>query len=166
MCSPGNPLKKLGKVAEAQPKSTYPCPRYWQSSQAKKLQSVRSLCSDGVERPDFEGDSSGGQSFCLWYLLYATSRSFWSKNFDWTVFEAQKELCMWIGFPQRSLGFLLLFGLWGLAECYQKCSVRLYYGFLSARINEYLVRYKFRKHWKNSGPNDGFAARSALRARF
>ena len=161
MCSPGNPLKKLGKVADAQPKSTYPCPRHWQSSQAKKLQSVRSLCSDGVERPDFEGDSSGGQSFGFWYLLYATSRSFWSKNFDWIILEAQKELCVWIGFPQRSLGFLLLFGLGGLAECYQKCSVRLYYEFLSARINEYVITLD----WKNSDSNDGFAARSALRAR-
>ena len=104
-----------------------------------KFQKTRSLRSDGVERPDFGSESSGGQSFGFWYLLYATSRSFWSKNFDWTVLEAQKELCVWIGFPQRSLGFLLLFGLWMLAECYQKCSVRLYYGFLSARINEYVI---------------------------
>ena len=85
-----------------------------------KLQKARSLRSDGVERPDFGSESSGGQSFGFWYLLYATSRSFWSKNFDWTVLEAQKELCVWIGFPQRFLGFLLLFGLWDLLNATSK----------------------------------------------
>ena len=77
-----------------------------------KLQKARSLRSDGVERPDFGSESSGDQSFGFWYLLYATSRSFWSKNFDWTVLEAQKELCVWM-IPSEIYGFSFAFLVFG-----------------------------------------------------